>query len=58
MTDDRIDKKLTHQILDSMDDMRRDIRELKASNATILGLPGERVKGTGSENERPVSKRG
>jgi hypothetical protein len=59
MTDDRVDKKLTHEILvglrNSMADMRRDIRELKASNATILGLLGELVKGTGRENERLVS---
>jgi hypothetical protein len=48
MTDNRVDKTLTHEILvalrNSMADLRRDIRDLKASNATILGLLGELVK--------------
>jgi hypothetical protein len=33
-------------------DLRRDVRDLKASNAMILGLVGEMVKGSGRENER------
>jgi hypothetical protein len=51
-----VDNKLLYDILvglrNSMADMRRDIRDLKASDAMILGLLGELVKGNGRENER------
>jgi hypothetical protein len=53
---DTVDNKLLYEILvglrNAMTDMRRDIRDLKASDAMILGLLGELVKGSGRENER------
>jgi len=36
-------------------DIRRDVRDLKASNAMILGVVGEIVKASGRENERFAS---